>query len=536
MGQPFGGIYAKSEQAGGIVPADDIGVFAPVFTFQGYRRTGEEGLAATVPWLIAAYAASWILVQSLSPSGLRLDAYEMLAMGHEWQLAYWKHPALPPWIAEAVFQLSGRSVFAVAVLPVACVCAGLWVVWKLCQPIFGNAGAALATALSLGSWYLMAPVEQFNHNIAQLPFWALTVFAYRRAIRAPSYAAWLSFAAVALLLLETKYTGVLLLATLAAHALWFGEGRRVLREPQALAGMLLFAALASLQTVYVLRNVPTAFTYALDRPPYGSFLDHLLGPFAILGAQLLFHSAVVLLLVAVHPFGARQRMRATVIGLPKISAFDRSLLISATAGPLALGLLFYAFSPVWGRSEAFGSIFMLVGPSVLACYGRVLYVARPRFSVGLLMLALFGPPAGSATEVVLQPTVHHRVQTEQIPYAAAADVLAQDWQRRTGRPLTIIAGSADVAGGFAAFMDPRPSVLLDGMPARSPWITKERLAADGALLVWRIKSAGDMRPPRQLIAPLAGFVIEPFPPVVVHTAWDRYAPPPRFGLAIVRAR
>ena len=193
--------------------------------------------------VIAIYAISWLLVEWLTFIGLRYDTYEMLLMGHEWQYGYWKHPALPPWIAEAVFIISGHSIRAVAALPIACAAIALWLVWVLCKPILGKAGAAIATALSVGSWYLMTPVTQFNHNIAQLPFWVLTVLMYRRATRLPTGLNWIAFGAVAALLVQTKYTGVLLLGTLFLHMCAYGDSRALLKQAKTWLSALVFTLL-----------------------------------------------------------------------------------------------------------------------------------------------------------------------------------------------------------------------------------------------------------------------------------------------------
>ena len=293
---------------------DVTGIPFPTLAFHSlFYRSVEERLAGAVPYVIAAYAGAWVLVQWLTFSGLRFDAYEMLLMGHEWQLAYWKHPALPPWMAEAVFELSGRSTAAMAVLPVACAAVALWLVWRLCRPILGTTGAALATGLSLCSWYLMTPVTQFNHNVAQLPFWVLTVLCYRRAILKSSYANWIAFGVVAALLLQTKYTGVLLLATLAVHACWFETSRRRLRTPQAWTGIAVAIALILPQLFQLVLHDRSALTYAVDRPPYRSLYDHVLGPLALLGLQAFFHVAVLIWCsqpVRTMPPSARGRWRS----------------------------------------------------------------------------------------------------------------------------------------------------------------------------------------------------------------------------------
>lgn len=518
-----------------LVEPGAVGVFAPVFTFQGYRIADRPSrLTRALGWVLGAYWLVWVFVLCLTFVGARLDTYEMLAMGHEWQLVYWKHPALPPWIAEAVFDLTGASLPALSVLSVSCVVLALWLTWKLCRPIFGDTGAALAAALSLGSWYVMVPVGQFNHNLAQLPMWVLTVLCYRHAAARPSVVRWIVLALVAALLMETKYTGALLLVTLAVHALWFPDTRRMLTRSGPLAGCVLLLALCGTEIIYAIGHAPSAMAYATDRPVYHSAFDHILGPLSLLASQVSFHAAIGMILLAGFPFTVKQRTEAIVVRLPERSDFDVSLLIAATAGPLFLGLLFYGLSNVWGRPEAFGSMFILIGPSIFACYGRTLRVVRPKLVLTLFAVIVLGPPVGVAAHTEFGPRFSHRVSIEHIPFSSATEAVQGAWAKETGRPLAIIAGDPAIAGGFAAAMAPRPSVLLEGVTAHSPWITQDRIEVEGVLVVWRIKDGEAGTLPPELAAALRSHTLNRMPSITIHTKWDQYAAPPRFGLAVIR--
>jgi hypothetical protein len=500
----------------------------------------ERLLAASVPRIILTYFLLWIsagvvFVEVLGFSGMRFDNYEMLLMGHEWQPVYWKHPAMPPWIAEAVFIMTGRSVLALYALPVAFVAAALWLTNRLSRPILGVSGAAIATMFSLGSWYVMTPILQFNHNIAQLPFWVLTVFCYRRAVIRPSYANWVWWGVVAALLLHCKYTGILLLGTLAAHMLWFEASRAQLKHPHPWLGILVLLTLLSPLLFYFVGHGGSSLTYSVLRAPYTSVADHILGPLEILGAQIFFHVAILVLVAVAIPWGRVARGNAIAITLPERSEFDRSLLIAVTAAPFALSVVFYTFAGVWGRAEAFGSMFMLVGPSVVACMGRTLTIARPRLAAACFALVLFGPPSVSLLASARQPYSGRRLAIVQVPYAEAARTIDADWRAATGYPVSIITGDMGTAGGLAAFLESRPSVLIDGHLERSPWITKQRIASEGMMVVWRIEDARHPEPPEPLARALSDYEMERKPPLSVKTKWDRYAPPVLIGRAIVRA-
>src|SRR5690606_7476285 len=96
------------------------------------------------------------------------------------------------------------------------------------------------------------------------------------------------------------------------------------------------------------------------------------------------------------------------------------------------------------------------------------------------------------------------------------------------KPLEILIGDSEIAGGFAAFVDPRPSVLLDGNLQRSPWLTPERLRNEGALVVWRMSSPHDTPPPA-LVSQVKGQPFQLLPPLRVQTAWDHHIAPVLFG-------
>lgn len=481
-----------------------------------------QRIAAAGAWLIGLYVGAWTLasfiaVYLLTGSGLRFDTYEMLLMGHEWRWSYWKHPAMPPWVTEAVYDLTGHSALALDILPVLWIAAALWLILKLCRPILGEAGAVIAALVSLGSFYVMTPIGHFNHNIAQYPFWVLTVYAYRKAVEAPTLLRWLGLAVSAALLMQTKYTGVLLLVTLAVHAFAYPEGRKALRTPAAWAGIALALLLIGAQGFEMLKDAPSAVAYAVyDRPAVHSWYGYILAPFALLGAQIGFHAPILLLAAAALPFTAAGRAKAEKIALPDRSAFDTSLLVAATAGPLVLGLVFFGVLGVEGRPEALGSLFMLVGPSLVALFPRAIPVARPRLAFAAALVVVLGPVLGNVLDPVLGPRLTHKVGTEQIPFAALVPQVEADWQKRTGRPLTIVAGEARVAGGFAAFANPRLSVLQDGELFKSPWITPERLKREGVLFVWRTYKGDPSGPPYpEIAAAMAHYPLVRLPPIIV---------------------
>jgi hypothetical protein len=70
------------------------------------------------------------------------------------------------------------------------------------------------------------------------------------------------------------------------------------------------------------------------------------------------------------------------------------------------------------------------------------------------------------------------------PQSDVSKRFAVIWARETGRPLRIVSGDNWVAGLVGVSAKDRPSILNNGDPAFSPWITPERMQRDGMLIVW----------------------------------------------------
>src|SRR5262249_15181423 len=153
----------------------------------------------------------------------------------------------------------------------------------------------------------------------------------------------------------------------------------------------------------------SALSEAARKDVYGSLWDHVLGPLQLLMSQVSFHAAVIVIVLAAAVRAGPDRRSLLLIPMPPRSAFDTSLLISTAAGPVAVGILFYAFADVWGRPESFGSMFMMLGPAVVAGAGMPMAIARPRLILVLLVLTAFGPPAATVARYVIRPYAFHRI-------------------------------------------------------------------------------------------------------------------------------
>src|SRR5260370_34370349 len=61
---------------------------------------------------------------------------------------------------------------------------------------------------------------------------------------------------------------------------------------------------------------------------------------------------------------------------------------------------------------------------------------------------------------------------------------AESFERRTGAPLSIVAGESRTAGRVGRGAPRGPSLYLDATPERTRWITVDDVRRKGAVVVW----------------------------------------------------
>src|SRR6266850_3714256 len=109
---------------------------------------------------------------------------------------------------------------------------------------------------------------------------------------------------------------------------------------------------------------------------------------------------------------------------------------------------------------------------------------------------------------------------------------AETFERRTGKPLEIVAGDARLAGLVALAAPSRPSLYDYAAPSRTPWVTADDIRRKGIIVLWL---ASDTRgvPPADIRARFPDLVPE-LPRAFEHVVQGRL-PLARIGWGMIRA-
>jgi hypothetical protein len=185
---------------------------------------------------------------------------------------------------------------------------------------------------------------------------------------------------------------------------------------------------------------------------------------------------------------------------------------------------------VWSLASA-GPLVVCSGLAVIVAAGSSIRLYRQRLLSVAWVALLVGPPVAMVLAVLLLPWTL-AVDLEVLkPADEMGRFFADSFQRRTGRPLTIVAGETRTAALVALEPRSRPSLLRDAPPERSPWLRRADIREKGAVVVWLATDrAGTL--PASIKASFPDLVIEV--PKVFDRAVEGRLPLLRIGWGVIR--
>src|SRR5262245_9910716 len=482
--------------------------------------TIEQHPGATFAVFALIHLAVWTALPALLYPNLPLDLIEALTYGREWQLGYDKLPPLPWWLVEATYRLFGRDLFFYALAQVAVVGA-FAALWVMARPLVGVVGALVALLIVDGPHYLHFTAAKFNHDVIQLPFWALAGYAFHAALRRGRMLHWVLLGVALGLALWAKYFVVVLAAPLALFVIFDREARKALATPGPYVAAVVTLIVAAPHLVWLVANdfLPFAYADARAKPSRG-LIDHIFHPLQFLLSQLLFIAPALLI--------------AAPLVWPRVpdqagDDYDRRIVTLLAFGPAATT---FALSLVTGRG-------------VIAMWGYPLWLflglwiammapklTRERFApiAAIWAVVFVGFAATFAASYAVMPRYDGRYRAVFYPGRALGAELSQRFRAATGRPLAYVIGDMWNGGNVAHYSPDHPRNLVDGNPRRAPWIDMSDLRNKGAVVVW---TSGDPTTIPAEFRTIAGEA-EVQQPFALPFRWGRHVLP--VGWAVLRPR
>jgi 4-amino-4-deoxy-L-arabinose transferase-like glycosyltransferase len=488
-----------------------------------------RGRPAVVFWTVAlTQAMLWTVIPAIFYSAPPGNVPLLLAIGHEFVLGSYLGPPLAFWLGEIAFRFGG--LIGLYALSQVCIVTALWAVFTLGRSVVGTRHAVLGILLMVGIAAFAVPSPDFGPAVLAAPLWALALLHYWRAVGLSQRGAWFLLALDLGLLLLASYVGVILLVLLVAFTLVTSRGRRELAYAEPWIAFVLFFIVVAPHAAWLYAERDLVFAaFNESRAASGG-----LSPGTWLGVLLIAsHLGLVLLAALASGWPRKLRERAPEIDRPPAAALGRTYVYVFALLPAACAVaLAFAIGTHWpvGSLGSLAPLVLLSGLAVVVAAGdRVLLYREGLVSSSWLAL-LVAPPLLAALSLVLVPWIAGRDLSIAQPVKAEAQFFAENYQRRTGKPLAYITGDERLAPLIALMTPGRPRVFFAWAPQRSPWISVDDVAAQGSVLVWPAEASG--QPPATLKTQFPDMVPE------LPRAFDRAVqgrlPPVRLGWSVLR--
>ena len=390
----------------------------------------------------------WTLIPDLLYTALPLDSLEATAWGSGFSLGNAKHPPLTGWIAGLTTGATGHADWPIYLLSQLCVTGGMICIYFIGREFFGREESALAALTPEFIFYYNVTSPEFNVNMPLLLLWPAAALFFVQAYRRDMIRDWILLGIACALCVLCKYYSALLFAAFGVFLLLSKERRRLFlgAGPWIAAGAFFVVILP--HAMWALTGgLAMMESYVEKRMATGGnvswFRRHILNVLTILG------NAVLVFLI---PYGA---FRLSKLERPRIPADpvrrEGALFAAAMTGVPLLMLTAVGLS---GRTI------------------RAMWLVPLFFPLGILLTTLFPPEwtpkqmkrfrvavavffALCLTGVAVAGLVHSD-KRKHFPGREFTAALSRMYTEQTGKPLTIMTGSAWMAGMFRHYAPGHP--------------------------------------------------------------------------------
>tara|TARA_A100001011_G_scaffold265714_1_gene274579 strand:+ start:3004 stop:4374 length:1371 start_codon:yes stop_codon:yes gene_type:complete len=391
----------------------------------------------------------WTFIPSISNKNLPLDVVEALAWGSNLDWGFIKHPPLSAAAVEIFYKIFGKSDWAYYLLSQIFVIIAFFTVYKFSEELFNNKKLALLSVLLLeGIYFYNFTTPEFNVNISQLPFWALSVYFTWRCIKYDKAIDYLFLGLFIGLGILSKYLFIYLVIGIKLVFIYFiKKGKKIKFSHYFIAGPVALVILLP-HLIWLNENNYITITYGLQRTGgVGEFLDHLVYPLIFLGKQI-----VILIPFFLMVFVLIKKIKF------KVNLKDKKLvfLLLTTIGPIFLMLLTSMIMGAKIRTMWMTPFYLFAGTLII--YNFKSQINLNKLKIFNLVFIFF---------FVLSPILYGYVSISQndkrtdYPGKEISELVQRKWDKNFSNKINIVVGDEWSAGNLSYHLETRPKWYND---------------------------------------------------------------------------
>ena len=391
---------------------------------------------------LSAHLLVWTLIPAITNNNLPLDTIEALAWGSNLDWGFNKHPPFSAFSVEVFYRIFGSQDWAYYFLSQVFVIVAFFAVYKFSEEILNNKKLAVLSILLLeGIYFYNFTTPEFNVNVAQLPFWALTVYFTWRCIKYDKATDYIFLGLFAGLGLLSKYLFIYLIIGIKLVFIYFLK-RGIKFSHYFIAGPITLLILLP-HLIWLTENNFITISYGLQRTGgVGGFLDHLIYPLIFLSKQV-----ALLIPFLVMSFFLIKKMRF------KINLKDKKLvfLLLTTIVPIFLMLLTSMIMGVKIRTMWMTPFYLFFGVLIIYIFRSQIQNLKIKNFVIVFIFVFFISPS-----IYAYISISEKAKRTDYPGKEIARLVQNRWDKNFSNKIGIVVGDEWFGGNLSYHLNSRP--------------------------------------------------------------------------------
>ena len=386
----------------------------------------------------------WTLVPSISNINLPLDTIEALAWGSNLEWGFSKHPPFSAFAVEIFYTIFGSNDWAYYLLSQIFVIVSLIYVWKFSNEIFDEKIYSLLSVLTLsGIYYYNFTTPEFNVNVSQLPFWALTVYFFWKSINSNNRINWILFGIFSALGFLSKY---LFIYILLAIFFYFILNIKIYKKfiTNYLLSIAISLAILTPHFIWLFKNNFITIVYGLNRSALTNttWIDHLENPLVFIFKQvLILIPFFIMIFILLKKFNFKFNIKNR----------KNLFLISINLIPIILILFTSIVSGAKIRTMWMTPFYLFFGTLFIEIFRKNIDLKKIRkFLIFFLFLFILSPA------IYLGISIYDKNKRTDFPGKEIARLVQNKWNDNFVNDIKIVIGDEWFAGNLSYHLNSRP--------------------------------------------------------------------------------
>jgi 4-amino-4-deoxy-L-arabinose transferase-like glycosyltransferase len=386
----------------------------------------------------------WTVIPSISNVNLPLDTIEALAWGSNLDWGFNKHPPLSAFATEFFYTIFGSNDFAYYLLSQIFVIVAFLYVWKFSFEIFkSKTYSSISVFILSGIYYYNFTTPEFNVNISQLPFWALTVYFFWKGLNSKSKINWILFGIFSALGFLSKY---LFIYILIAIFIYFITNLKKYKKftTNYFLSILISLTILIPHFIWLFKNNFESIYYGLTRSSLidSTWINYLENPFIFIIKQILI---LIPFLIMIFILLKKIRFKFNIKNRKTL------FLISINLIPIMLILITSIVSGAKIRTMWMTPFYLFFGTLFIELFRTNIDLKKIKFFYGICLFILILSPI-----TYLGISLYDEKKRTDFPGKEIARLVQNKWNDNFTNDIKIVVGDEWIAGNLSYHLVSRP--------------------------------------------------------------------------------